>query len=229
MIQQHILIVEDDENVADGLTDILNGYGYQVSAADNCEKTIEILNRDKVDLIVLDIHLGEENGYDLCKRIREMWDTPILFLTGCNSEMELIRGFQVGGDDYVTKPFRLQELIVRIQALLRRASRENSTWLKSGDLSYHVENHCMKRAESIVELTSTEQKIVAALMSSSPRTLTREELFFSVWDRNSTFVEENTLNVNISRLREKLGEFEGNPYIATVRGTGYRWAVPVRR
>ena len=178
---------------------------------------------------MLDIHLGEENGYDLCRKVREMWDIPILFLTGCSSEMELIRGFQAGGDDYVTKPFRMQELLVRIQALLRRVSRQNPVEMKSGELVYDLEKHCMKRNGNVVELSATEQKIAAALMSNAPRTITREELFYCVWDKEAAFVEENTLNVNISRLREKLGVFEGSPYIVTVRGTGYRWAVPVRR
>lgn len=229
MTEKNILIVEDDENVADGLKDILTGYGYGVFAAKDKTGTLEILKNDKIDLLILDIHLGEENGYDLCKKVREMWDIPILFLTGCNSEMELIRGFQVGGDDYVTKPFRMQELIVRIQALLRRTSKQISVEMKSGELIYDLEKHCMKREGNVVELSGTEQKLAAALMSNAPRTMTREELFYCVWDRDASFVEENTLNVNISRLREKLGEFEGSTYIATVRGTGYRWAVPVRR
>lgn len=103
----HILITEDDENVANGLSDILKSYGYQVSVSDNSADTIEILNRENIALVILDVCLGEDSGYDLCKKIREFSDVPILFLTGCSSELELIRGFQVGGDDYVTKPFRM--------------------------------------------------------------------------------------------------------------------------
>ena len=225
----HILITEDDENVANGLSDILKSYGYQVSVSDNSADTIEILNRENIALVILDVCLGEDSGYDLCKKIREFSDVPILFLTGCSSELELIRGFQVGGDDYVTKPFRMQELLVRMQAILRRSSLNKEEYYQSGDLYYNHFTHQMIKGKEALPLTSVELKIAVLLLKSWPNTITRKDLLYHVWDNDFQFVEENTLNVNVSRLRDKLGTFEEAPYITTIRGVGYRWAVPVKR
>lgn len=226
-----LLIVEDDISVAEGLSDILTGYQYQVFHTERTADTMDFLEHQKTDLIILDVHLDGENGYELCKKIRELWDIPILYLTGCSSEMELVRGFQSGGDDYMTKPFRMQELIVRIQALLRRSSMQKNHLRKSGNLIYDRERKILKNNQGTctLDLTVTELKLAEILIENYPRTLTREELMFGVWDRDGMFVSANTLNVNISRLREKLGIFDGKPYIETLRGIGYRWAIPVRR
>ena len=159
----HILIPEDDENVANGLSDILKSYGYQVSVADNSADTMEILNRENIALVILDVCLGEDSGYDLCKKIREFSDVPILFLTGCSSELELIRGFQVGGDDYVTKPFRMQELLVRMQAILRRSSLNKGEYYQSAELYYNHFTHQMIKGKEALPLTSVELKIAVLL------------------------------------------------------------------
>lgn len=225
----HILITEDDDNVANGLSDILNSYGYEVSLAQNSVDTIDVLNRENIALVILDVCLGENSGYDLCKKIRAFSDVPILFLTGCSSELELIRGFQVGGDDYVTKPFRIQELLVRMQAILRRSSQDKREYYQSGDLCYNHFTHQMKKGKEILSLTSVELKIAVLLLENWPNTIHRKDLFYHVWDNDFQFVEENTLNVNVSRLRDKLGNFQETPYITTIRGVGYRWEVPVKR
>lgn len=223
------MIVEDDASVSDGLKDILSGYQYRVSCAQSAREAMDILCHETVHLIVLDVTLGADNGFDLCRQIRQERNTPILFLTACSSEMELVRGFQMGGDDYVTKPFRMQELIVRIQALLRRAGAGFCEQQRSGGLLYDRAQRRVWRGSAALDLSATEWKLVAALMEHWPETLTREELLYQVWDREASFVEANTLSVNISRLREKLGAHEGTAYIETVRGVGYRWAVPVSR
>lgn len=197
--------------------------------ADNSADTMEILNRENIALVILDVCLGEDSGYDLCKKIREFSDVPILFLTGCSSELELIRGFQVGGDDYVTKPFRMQELLVRMQAILRRSSLNKGEYYQSGELYYNHFTHQMIKGKEALPLTSVELKIAVLLLKSWPNTITRKDLLYHVWDNDFQFVEENTLNVNVSRLRDKLGTFEEAPYITTIRGVGYRWAVSVKR
>ncbi len=225
--KKHLLIVEDDESVAEGLAEILSGYAYDVLCTDNAEGAMEQLRFGRVDLIILDICLGEENGYDLCRKIRKQWNTPIIFLTALNSEIEIVRGFHVGGDDYITKPFRMQELLVRIQALLRRSANVQNSLKRSGELVYDGKRQILYNAQGKMDLTGTELKIVKLLMEQWPRILTREELFLGIWDQSGMYVEENTLNVNISRLRDKLGKSNGTNYIETVRGTGYRWAVPV--
>lgn len=224
-----ILIVEDDESVAEGLREILSGYGYQVLAAADNRGALELFRRESVDLIVLDVSLGQDSGYDLCRQIRERGETPVLFLTACSSEIEVVRGFQAGGDDYVVKPFRMQELLMRIRALLRRAGRSERSLQRSGSLVCDRESREFRKDGAPLDLTATEWKLVSALIGHWPQALSREELLYLVWDRDASFVEANTLSVNVSRLREKLGEFQGAPYIETVRGVGYRWAVPVTR
>lgn len=228
-MSEYILIVEDDLSVAEGLRDILTGCGYDVSAAAGRREAMALLQSRPVDLILLDVTLGQDNGFELCREIRKSSFTPILFLTACNSEMELVRGFRMGGDDYVTKPFRMQELLVRIEALLRRASGRKRKRVTSGGLSFDKDKLTVSRDGRVLDLTSTERKLAFALLERWPASVSREALLYEVWDKDADFVEENTLSVNISRLREKLGEFESRPYIETLRGVGYRWAQDVSR
>lgn len=224
----HILIVEDDYELAEALRDLLHQAGCIVSHTDSFSSTLNELKNTILDLIILDVHLNAENGYELCRKIRELSDIPILFLTGCSSETELLEGFHSGGDDYLTKPFRMRELLVRIQALLRRTARELPV-ITSGNLS------CDRRSQQFfvhdmpLELTLTEYRLASCLLTHYPGTVSRDQLFYEVWDQYNAYVDSNTLNVNMSRLREKLGVFETTPYIMTVRGLGYRWAIPVNR
>lgn len=208
---------------------MLSAYGYSFHWTQGIADTLSFLQNASVDLMILDVQLQNESGYTLCRKIRETWDFPILFLTGCSSETELIQGFHAGGDDYLTKPFRVTELLLRIEALLKRSIRQNGTHLTSGDLTLDSTRHQMKKGDKELELTAIEQKLVWYLMNSYPAVLPREELFYQIWDKHNFFVEANTLNVNISRLRDKLGFFGEKRYIETVRGVGYRWAIPVRR
>lgn len=229
MDELRILIVEDDEPVAQGLADILNGSGYQTEWCEKSQKVLELLKKQQLDLIILDVNLGEENGYGICKKIREISDIPVLFLTAYQSEMDVVRGFTVGGDDYISKPFRLQELLVRVQALLRRGKRSYGLRITSGELSYDMGKHQVCRGKAPLALTPIELQLVQSLLLGWPHTLSRERIFSEVWDKDGSYVDENTLSVNISRVREKLGTFQGEAYIETVRGIGYRWAVHVQK
>lgn len=225
-MNETILVIEDDINISEGLNDIFSTKGYNVLSVDNAKLTFDIIKEQAIDLIILDVHLGEENGYDLCKKIRLLYDTPILFLTACNSEMELVRGFQVGGDDYITKPFRMQELIVRVESLLKRYNKKG-TDIRSGTLSIYPTKYMVCKGDKQIELTLNEWKLIMLLIENWPNTISREEIIYQVWDKNMAYVEENTLNVNISRLREKLGSYQNKNYIETVRGVGYRWGFPI--
>lgn len=227
-MHENILIVEDDSNVSEALTDVLVSYEYQVSCCSSQEEVLKQYQKEQIDFIILDVNLGKDNGFDICKEIRKLSQVPILFLTGCSSELELIRGFQTGGDDYLTKPFRMQELLVRIQALIRRCASQKAVVYETGNLSINLYEHQILKNEKLMDLSITEYKIITKLVESWPKTLTRENLLYYIWDKDSMYVEDNTLNVNISRIREKLGVFDNTPYIATVRGIGYRWSIPVR-
>ena len=226
-MNKHILVTEDDKNVADGLREILESDGYTVSCADCASAAMQTMRDGGADLVILDVRLGQDDGYELCRRIREFSNVPILFLTACSSEIELVRGFRAGGDDYVAKPFRMHELLVRIEALLRRTSKKSSGVLRTGELSYDSASCRIRRKGNVLELTATETQLAAALITHSKQTVSREELLYLVWDKDSAFVDANTLSVNISRLRDKLGKVNGKPYIETVRGIGYRWTLPV--
>lgn len=225
----NILIIEDDENLAEALSDFLQESGYETSYASSLSQTMKLLRTSDINLIILDVHLGSENGYALCREIRTTYDIPVLFLTGCSSESEIIQGFSSGGDDYVTKPFRIRELLARVQALLKRTVSSDDFLLKSGSIVYDKRSKQFSRCGLPLELTLTEQRLACCLMEQALSTVTREHLFYQVWDKYNAYVDSNTLNVNISRLREKLGEWQGTPYIQTVRGLGYRWTVPLKK
>lgn len=228
-MKKQICIIEDDENVSESLQEVLYDNHYNVILTQNTAETLTALQYHSIDLLLLDVHLKEESGYELCKKIRKFSDIPVLFLTGCNTETELLEGFQSGGDDYLTKPFHVKELLARIEALLRRTSSKNNSYIKSGQLTFDCDRQIMLLNHEFLDLTSTEKKLVWLLIENYPRTLPREELLYQVWDKRNFFVESNTLTVNMCRLRDKLGSFEETPYIETIRGIGYRWAIPVRR
>ena len=226
-MSKNILIIEDDETLAEALSDFLRESGYETSYASTLSQTLNVLRTSDINLIILDVHLGSEDGYTLCREIRTTYDIPILFLTGCSSESEIIQGFSAGGDDYVTKPFRIRELLARIQALLKRSRASDNFLQKSGDIIY--DKRSRQFSQDHIPLDLTEQRLACCLMEQALSTVTREHLFYQVWDKYNAYVDSNTLNVNISRLREKLGEWQGTPYIQTVRGIGYRWAVPLKK
>lgn len=228
-MSKNILIIEDDETLAEALSDFLRESGYETSYASTLSQTLNVLRTSYINLIILDVHLGSEDGYALCREIRTTYDIPILFLTGCSSESEIIQGFSAGGDDYVTKPFHIRELLARIQALLKRSRASDNFLQKSGDIIYDKRSRQFSQDHIPLDLTLTEQRLACCLMEQALSTVTREYLFYQVWDKYNAYVDSNTLNVNISRLREKLGEWQGTPYIQTVRGIGYRWAVPLKK
>lgn len=229
-MEKNILVVEDDIQVREGLKDILEANGYLVYEAYNEKTTMGQLLSVNMQTIILDINLGDENGFDLCRKIRLKSNVPILFLTAQTGEMELVRGFSIGGDDYLTKPFRITELIARVNALVRRYSiNEADTMWTSGDITFDRSKYQVLKKGIPLELTPVEIKLVYTLMNAWPASMTREQLLYDVWDKGMNFVEENTLNVNVSRLREKLGKTPDGEYVGTVRGVGYRWNQDVRK
>ena len=214
-----ILIVEDDVFLRDGLCELLEKEGYLV----NCAKTIseaETLSKTNTyNLIILDIMLPDGSGVDLClKWRREGKETLILFLTASDDEIQIVRGLDAGGDDYVTKPFRLLELLSRIRALIRRKQTTGFNYKREG-LEIDVQKMTVIKNGQPVYVTPTEFQLLAALIKNSGRVLTRTVLLRTIWDDAGQFIDDNTLSVHISRLREKI---ETNQ-IKTIRGVGYCW------
>lgn len=214
----NILLVEDDVYLREGLCELLAKESYEVMCVCNYAEGKQIFSENDFDLVILDIMLPDGNGLDLCCFIRQSGsDVPILFLTACDEEFQIVRGLDAGADDYVTKPFRLLELLSRIRALLRR--KTTSTFYESGDIRLDIKNMTVKKGKDPLLLTPTEFQIISVLIQNSGVIVTRNSLLQRVWDSDGNFIDDNTLSVHISRLRDKIGR----NCISTVRGAGYRW------
>ena len=211
-----ILLVEDDAALRGALEELLCREGYEVIKASNVRLARSAMNSE-VDLIMLDVGLPDGDGVSLCRQWRSVGvETPILFLTAKDEELDVVRGMDAGGNDYVTKPFRMQELLSRIRALLRRNQKE-TTVSRSGITLDKAKLQAAKDGEVLL-LTVTEYKILAKLISERS-IITRAALLDALWDVDSRFVDDNTLSVHVSRLREKVG----SSHIKTIRGVGYQW------
>lgn len=211
-----ILLVEDDSALRSALEELLSREGYDVAKSSNVQTAKASMSAD-IDLVMLDVGLPDGDGVSLCKQWRsEGLQVPILFLTAKDEELDVVRGLDAGGNDYVTKPFRMQELLSRIRALLRRNQKETSI-TRSG-ITLDTAKLQASREGEVLQLTVTEYKILAKLISERS-IITRAVLLDALWDVDSRFVDDNTLSVHISRLREKVG----GSHIKTIRGVGYRW------
>ena len=211
-----ILLVEDDTALRGALEELIAREGYEVIKASNVRTAQDAMNSD-IDLVMLDVGLPDGDGVSLCRLWRsEGVETPILFLTAKDDELDVVRGLDAGGNDYVTKPFRMQELLSRIRALLRRSQKE--TTINRSGITLDIAKLQASKDGEVLLLTVTEYKILAKLISERS-IITRAALLDALWDVDSRFVDDNTLSVHISRLREKVG----SNHIKTIRGVGYQW------
>ena len=213
----NILLVEDDSALQGALNELLIREGYEVIQADSVLQAKKQLT-ELVHLILLDVTLPDGDGVSLCRQWRsEGITTPILFLTAKDEEYDVVRGLDAGGNDYVTKPFRIQELLSRIRVLLRGQQTPDAIKTRSGIC---LDTGKMQASKSGIplNLTLTEYKILQCLLSHSG-IVTRSHLLDVLWDMDARFVDDNTLSVHVSRLREKIG----GERIKTVRGVGYQW------
>ena len=198
-----VLIADDDTVLCRNIALALETEGYRTRTATTAAEAAA--SAAGSDLILLDVMLPDGTGFDCCKQLRAVTDAPILFLTSCSDELEIVRGLDAGADDYITKPFRLQELLSRIRAnLRRRAERAEESALPD------------------LDLTATEQHLLDYFRSNAGRYVTREQILAALWDAKGCFVNDNTLSVHISRLRDKLRAADCG-LIQTKRGMGYRW------
>ncbi len=212
-----ILVVEDDLFLRDGLSEMLKKDGYDVVTAEDCNCAKVLFKKEKPQLVILDVMLPDGNGFDLCAYFRSTdSETPILFLTSCDDEFQIVRGLDAGADDYVTKPFKLLELLSRIRALLRRSKK---TLFTNGSITVDMSNMTVKKDGENLYITPTEFQILTTLLRNAGIIVTRSVLLENIWDSDGSFIDDNTLSVHISRLREKIGA----EHISTVRGIGYRW------
>ena len=225
---RNILMVEDDSTIAFAVKYAVEQEGFNLDIAENLENARKIVNSKEYDLILLDVMLPDGNGYEFLKQLREHdEDTPVIFLTACDEEVNIVMGLDIGGDDYITKPFRVRELISRINAILRRKGKSqdsNKKILKFKNISIHtLEARVFKNNEEIF-LTSAEYKLLLILIQNKNMVLSRAQILEKLWDVTYDFINDNTLSVYIKRLREKIEDDSSKPqYILTVRGLGYKW------
>lgn len=221
-----ILLLEDDISLIDGLQYALEKSGFVLRIARTVSEAGACLASERYDLLLLDVTLPDGTGFAICEQVRKKGDqVPIIFLTASDEEVNVIRGLDIGGDDYIAKPFKLGELCSRIKALLRRAGiAQSASALHCGDISIDLLTSSVLLKGARLELTSAEYRLLCLLVRSAGTTVTRSMILDELWDGCGNFVDDNTLSVYIRRLREKVENDPSHPErLVTVRGFGYRW------
>lgn len=216
-----ILIVEDDLEIQNTLKDLLEIKGYPVLLSNNTKDALSCID-SHINMVIIDIQLPDGNGITLCQQIRQISKVPIIFLTAKNDEETIVEALNSGGDDYICKPFRANELIARINSLSRR-TQSPSYIIQSGDLIIDTKNYKVLKNNEEVILTAIGYEILFSLVKYRGMVITRERMIEMIEKQTKHEIEDNTVSVHMKRLREKLGTYHSKNYIETVRGIGYRW------
>lgn len=220
-----LLLVEDDSAIALGLEYTLKQENYEVTVCNCVAAARKVILEEDFSLAILDISLPDGNGFELCKLIKEQKDVPVIFLTARDDEGSVVMGLDIGGDDYITKPFRIRELQSRIRSVLRRSGKksEENQVLHYGNVEVNILEGKVKKKGEDVFLTALEYRLFLTLINNEGHIISRNQLLESIWDVSGEFVNDNTLTVYIKRLREKIEDDPQNPtIIKTERGLGYR-------
>ena len=218
-----ILFVEDDQAIALGLVYSLEKEGYEVIHCVSQKAALGLLETQVFDLLLLDVSLPDGDGYTICKQAKHLHDVPVIFLTALDDEVNVVMGLDLGGDDYVTKPFRIKELLSRIKSVLRRYQKDALDIVQIQHLEIHIREGKGYRKGSEVFLTALEYRLLMVFVNHQGQVLSRSQLLEGIWDVAGDFVNDNTLSVYIKRLREKLEKDAAEPeIIKTIRGRGYR-------
>ncbi|MGF7046985.1 DNA-binding response OmpR family regulator [Paenibacillus sp. DS2015] len=222
----NILIVEDDIALNHGIVLSLKQDSFVFIQAFTVKQAREYLNNSQVDLIILDVNLPDGNGFDLCQEIRKNSAVPIIFLTANDLELDVVTGLELGGDDYITKPFSLMILRARVSSILRRATQKIVDQVIIDDFVFDFGNMKFYKHKQELVLSKTEQRLLRVLILNKGTILSRAILVDKIWTEDSEYVDENALSVTVNRLRNKLETYPSKPqYIQMVYGLGYTWAV----
>lgn len=223
---KRLFLLEDDLSLINGLSFAVKKQGYDIVIARTTQEADELWKDGQYDLVILDVSLPDGSGFDFCKKIRQTSKVPVMFLTAADEETDIVMGLDIGGDDYITKPFKLAVFLSRINALLRRSENFSTavTELNSGDIDiYLLKGEVYKRGEP-VELTASEYKLLCLFVENPDRILSPEQILSKLWDCNESYIDNSSLTVYIRRLRTKIEDDPGEPKrIVTVRGMGYKW------
>ena len=221
-----IMLLEDDISLSVGLTYALQKQGYEVSNARTVSEALGLCKNAQFDMLILDVTLPDGSGFDVCREVRKRSDVPIIFLTASDEEINIIMGLDIGGDDYITKPFKLGVLMSRVNALLRRSSAKGSseTELVSNGVRISLLDRQVYVNGSAIELTTGEYKLLCLFMQNPDIVLTKNQILEKLWDVEGDYIESSSLTVYIRRLRMKIEDNPSEPaIIRTVRGVGYQW------
>lgn len=223
---KRIFFVEDDLSLINGLSLAIKKQGYEIDVARTSLEAEQLWMNGKYDLVILDVSLPDGSGYDICKKIRKVSKVPIMFLTAADEETDIIMGLDIGGDDYITKPFKLAVFLSRVNALLRRSENFNQmeTELSSNGITIQrLKGEVYKNGKQI-DLTASEYKLLCLFMENPDMILSPEQILSRLWDCDEKYIDTNTLTVYIRRLRKKIEDDPADPHsIVTVRGMDYKW------
>lgn len=220
---KRVFFVEDDLSLINGLSFAIKKQGYEIDIARTSSEAESLWMNGKYDLVILDVSLPDGSGYDLCKKIRQTSKVPIIFLTVADEETDIIMGLDIGGDDYITKPFKLAVFLSRVNALLRRSENFNQA-LNSNGITIQRLKHEVYKDDILIDLTAGEYKLLCLFMENPNIVLSSEQILSRLWDREENYIDNSTLTVYIRRLRTKIEDDPGNPQkIVTVRRIGYKW------
>ena len=222
------LIVDDEVMLSENTREYFEMFGIKTAWVADEQSCLEFFNNNDTDLILLDINLGDASGFDLCKLLRKKTNVPILFISARTSDDDMVLALNIGGDDYIKKPYSLTVLLAKVKAVLKRHTNpaEDNEIFADGNLRIDFASKTVFVNEVKIDLKTMEYKLLAYLAKNKNRTVPKEELFRNVWE--DAIVEDNTLNVHVRRLREKIEKTPNDPiYIKTVRGVGYIFEVRV--
>lgn len=224
---KNILLLEDDESLNSGISFMLRREGYNVFSAFNIKEARKYFLENEISLVISDINLPDGDGLSFCEEIRKISTVFIIFLTALDEEVNIVNGYNVGGDDYITKLFSLIVLISKVNAFMKRIKKEEfkSKYIVSDEVTFSLEELKIIKNDEELVLTKNEYKLLKYMMENSQQILTKDQLLQCIWECDGQFVYDNAVAVNIKRLREKVEDDIKNPnYIKNVRGIGYTWA-----
>lgn len=223
---KRIFFVEDDFSLVNGLSFAIQKQGYEIDVARTSLDADKMWRSGTYDLVILDVSLPDGSGYDLCRKIRQTSKVPIIFLTAADEETDIIMGLDIGGDDYITKPFKLAVFLSKVNALLRRSDNFNQTYveLNSNGIAINQLKHEVYKSGVLIDVTASEYKLLCLFIENPDIVLSPEQILSRLWDCDENYINSNTLTVYIRRLRTKIEDDPGHPHkIITVRRMGYKW------
>lgn len=218
--------MEDDLSLINGLSFAIKKQGYEIDVARTMLEADDLWEEGKYDLVILDVSLPDGSGFEFCRKIRQTSKIPIMFLTAADEETDIIMGLDIGGDDYITKPFKLAVFLSRINALIRRSENFNTAdaELNSGGINIKLLKGEVYKQGNLLDLTVSEYKLLCLFMENPDQILSSEQILGRLWDLTENYIDNNSLTVYIRRLRTKIEDNPGEPKrIITVRGMGYKW------